>query len=90
MWFRSRTTNPFMLLSFWLTTRKGLALLFSFISIIHVIASDNLSKPPVSIKAKNPIIWADVPDPCIIRVGDVYYMSSTTMHMSPGLPIMKS
>ena len=90
MWFRSRTTNPFMLLSFWLTTRKGLALLFSFISIIHVIASDNLSKPPVSIKAKNPIIWADVPDPCIIRVGDVYYMSSTTMHVNPGVPIMKS
>ncbi len=38
----------------------------------------------------NPIIWADVPDTCIVRVGDAYYMSSTTMHMSPGLPIMKS
>ncbi len=38
----------------------------------------------------NPIIWADVPDPSVIRVGDNYYMSSTTMHMSPGLPIMKS
>jgi len=40
--------------------------------------------------ARNPIIWADVPDLAIIRVGDTYYMSSTTMHMSPGLPIMKS
>jgi beta-xylosidase len=40
--------------------------------------------------ARNPVIWADVPDPAIIRVGDTYYMSSTTMHMSPGLPIMKS
>lgn len=38
----------------------------------------------------NPILWADVPDPSVIRVGDAYYMSSTTMHMSPGLPIMKS
>lgn len=38
----------------------------------------------------NPIIWADVPDPSVIRVGDTYYMSSTTMHLSPGLPIMKS
>jgi len=38
----------------------------------------------------NPVIWADVPDPAIIRVGDTYYMSSTTMHLSPGLPIMKS
>ncbi|HPD86923.1 MAG TPA: family 43 glycosylhydrolase, partial [Proteiniphilum sp.] len=41
-------------------------------------------------KATNPIIWADVPDVAMIRVGDTYYMSSTTMHMSPGLPIMKS
>ncbi|MBB3207087.1 GH35 family endo-1,4-beta-xylanase/beta-xylosidase [Rhodopirellula rubra] len=40
--------------------------------------------------AKNPIIWADVPDVAVIRVDDCYYMSSTTMHMSPGLPIMKS
>ncbi|MCW5556183.1 MAG: glycoside hydrolase 43 family protein [Verrucomicrobiae bacterium] len=41
-------------------------------------------------RAMNPIIHADVPDMAMIRVGDTYYMSSTTMHMSPGLPIMKS
>lgn len=41
-------------------------------------------------KAHNPIIFADVPDLSMIRVGDTYYMSSTTMHMSPGVPIMKS
>ena len=41
-------------------------------------------------QARNPIIWADVPDVFVIRVGDTYYMSSTTMHMSPGIPIMKS
>ena len=40
--------------------------------------------------ATNPIIFADVPDMAMLRVGDTYYMSSTTMHMSPGLPIMKS
>jgi beta-xylosidase len=40
--------------------------------------------------AQNPIIWADVPDVSMIRVGDTYYMSSTTMHMSPGVPVMKS
>src|ERR1044072_5096839 len=40
--------------------------------------------------ARNPIIYADVPDMAMIRVGDTYYMSSTTMHLSPGLPIMKS
>ncbi|OYU93972.1 MAG: glycoside hydrolase [Bacteroidetes bacterium B1(2017)] len=41
-------------------------------------------------QAINPIIHADVPDMSMIRVGDTYYMSSTTMHMSPGLPIMSS
>src|SRR5690606_30213318 len=41
-------------------------------------------------QAQNPIIHADVPDASIIRVEDTYYMSSTTMHMSPGVPIMKS
>ncbi|MDD4637405.1 MAG: glycoside hydrolase 43 family protein [Bacteroidales bacterium] len=41
-------------------------------------------------KAHNPIIHADVPDMSMVRVGDTYYMSSTTMHMNPGVPIMKS
>ena len=40
--------------------------------------------------SKNPVIFADVPDISIVRVGDSYYMSSTTMHMAPGVPIMKS
>ncbi len=41
-------------------------------------------------QATNPVIYADVPDLSMIRVGDTYYMSSTTIHMSPGVPIMKS
>nr|WP_315222070.1 glycoside hydrolase 43 family protein [uncultured Flavobacterium sp.] len=41
-------------------------------------------------KAKNPVVFADVPDMSMIRVNDTYYMSSTTMHMNPGLPIMRS
>jgi beta-xylosidase len=41
-------------------------------------------------KYSNPMIFADVPDMSMIRVGSTYYMSSTTMHMSPGIPIMKS
>jgi beta-xylosidase len=45
---------------------------------------------PANGQAVNPIIHADVPDMSMIRVGDTYYMSSTTMHMAPGVPIMKS
>jgi beta-xylosidase len=41
-------------------------------------------------QAQNPVIFADVPDMSIVRVGNTYYMSSTTMHMSPGVPVMKS
>lgn len=38
----------------------------------------------------NPVIWADVPDPDVIRVGDDFYMVSTTMHLMPGCPVMHS
>jgi len=49
--------------------------------------------PPAAAQAPaahNPVVYADVPDLSMIRVGKTYYMSSTTMHMSPGVPIMKS
>jgi len=39
---------------------------------------------------ENPMLWADVPDPDVIRVGDTFYMVTTTMHLMPGAPIMKS
>lgn len=38
----------------------------------------------------NPVVWADMPDPDVIRVGDTFYMVFTTMHLMPGGPIMKS
>jgi len=41
-------------------------------------------------KFENPVIYADVPDPDVIRVGEDFYMVSTTMHLMPGAPIMKS
>lgn len=38
----------------------------------------------------NPLIFADFPDPDVIRVGNVYYMVSTTMHIFPGATLLKS
>ena len=38
----------------------------------------------------NPVMWADAPDLSITRNGDEYYLISTTMHLMPGAPIMKS
>lgn len=40
--------------------------------------------PAQAIEVKNPFIWADTPDPDIIRVGDYYYLITTTMHLFPG------
>lgn len=41
-------------------------------------------------RAANPIIPADFPDPDVIRVGRTYYMASTTMHFMPGAAILRS
>ena len=40
--------------------------------------------------AINPVIYADFPDPDVVRVGDCFYMISTSMHMFPGAQILRS
>ena len=55
-----------------------------FATSINIIVQSQVTS------SRNPVIFADVPDMSMVRVGDTYYMSSTTMHMSPGVPIMKS
>ncbi len=41
-------------------------------------------------QVSNPILNADFPDPDVIRVGDTYYMVSTSMHLFPGAQILRS
>ena len=67
--------------------RPILALLV--VLVLASVAAQPLQAAPAN-PAHNPIIWADVPDIAMIRVGKTYYMSSTTMHMCPGIPIMES
>ncbi|GAA0529567.1 beta-xylosidase [Rhizomicrobium palustre] len=38
----------------------------------------------------NPILWEDLADVDIIRVGDTYYYSASNMHYSPGAPLLRS
>ncbi len=40
--------------------------------------------------ALNPVIHGDYPDPDVVRVGDAYYMISTSMHLFPGGQILRS
>lgn len=44
----------------------------------------------MKISVTNPITRLDYPDPDVIRVGDTYYMVSTTMHFMPGCEILRS
>ena len=72
-------------------TTLGIALMLC--AAVNVQAQpnrDNKSENLITDMIDNPMLWADVPDPDIIRVGDTFYLVSTTMHLMPGAPIMKS
>lgn len=38
----------------------------------------------------NPLFYDEFSDPDVIRVGDWFYLTGTTMHAMPGLPILRS
>ena len=39
---------------------------------------------------KNPVLFADYSDPDVIRVGNDFYLVSSSFHYLPGIPILKS
>lgn len=45
---------------------------------------------PPSATFSNPVLWEDLADNEVIRVGDTYYYTASTMHYSPGAPILRS
>ena len=55
--------------------------LLTFVAVQGLAAKDDIV---------NPMLWADTPDPDVIRVGDTFYMVTTTMHLMPGAPVMAS
>ncbi|MFC0773620.1 glycoside hydrolase family 43 protein [Terrimonas alba] len=74
---------------------KIILTLFLFLSCYKINAQDKLiSKVWVSDNGngtyKNPVINADYSDPDAIRVGDDYYMISSSFNHIPGLPILHS
>ena len=55
-----------------------------------VLAAGCAVSPETSQVAVNPLTYTDIPDNDVIRVGEDYYMVSTTMYFCPGAPIMRS
>ncbi|MBR3286633.1 MAG: glycoside hydrolase 43 family protein [Bacteroidales bacterium] len=49
-----------------------------------------LQAKSVTTNCVNPLTYTDIPDNDVIRVGDDFYMISTTMYFCPGAPIMHS
>ena len=73
------------------TTILGIALMLcASVNVQAQPKNDNKSENLITDMIDNPMLWADVPDPDIIRVGDTFYLVSTTMHLMPGAPIMKA
>ncbi|MFZ1858962.1 MAG: family 43 glycosylhydrolase, partial [Chitinophagaceae bacterium] len=72
--------------------KKWLAILF--LSTSFIATAQTVSKVWVSDNGngnyKNPVINADYSDPDAIRVGDDYYMISSSFNHVPGLPILHS
>lgn len=61
------------------------------LALLITVLAEAQNKPPAEKdKFTNPVIYSDVPDMDVIRVGSDYYMISTTMHLMPGAPIMRS
>lgn len=58
----------------------------SCLSAVSAKAQENLGGTPYA----NPLIWADFPDLSVVRHGKDYFLTSTTMHMMPGAPVMRS
>lgn len=65
--------------------KKNLILIF-LIALTNNLLAQDIKQTSYT----NPLIWADIPDLSITRNGEDYYLISTTMHLMPGAPIMKS
>jgi beta-xylosidase len=58
--------------------------------LVRVGGTPTSSPPNPGGTYNNPVVWQDFADGDIIRVGDAYYYSASTMHYSPGAPILRS
>jgi beta-xylosidase len=68
----------------------GLALLPWSVLAPSILIPSAHAEPGASQTFHNPVIWEDLADLDIVRVGDTYYYSASNMHYSPGAPILRS
>ncbi|SFU56389.1 glycoside hydrolase family 43 protein [Pseudoduganella namucuonensis] len=87
-------------------TRPGAKTALGLLLPLALAACQSLDRAPASATAapaagpwvadlgdgryRNPILHADYADPDAIRVGDTYYMTSSSFNQTPGLPLLES
>lgn len=68
--------------------------LYFYLSFVAAVASFCNVAMAMTIRQaatyNNPVLWYDLADLEVIRVDDAYYYSASTMHYSPGAPVLKS
>ena len=73
--------------------REGIHILFACLLTGSVLAQSTVSRVWSADNGdgtyKNPVIHADYSDPDAIRVGDDYYMISSSFNHAPALPILR-
>lgn len=57
---------------------------------VNKIQNEGEKMDKTTVRGTNPLTRLDYPDPDVIRVGDTYYMCSTTMYFMPGCVILRS
>jgi beta-xylosidase len=67
----------------------SIIVILSFLPLVNLFAQKTQSDNGDGTYT-NPVIYADFPDPDLIRVDSVYYMVTTTMFIFPGVTILKS
>lgn len=66
------------------------AILTATLSVIATIAPAVAAPAAGGARYTNPILFADYSDPDVIRVGEDYYLVSSSFHLSPGIPVLHS
>ncbi|MVN76008.1 family 43 glycosylhydrolase [Hymenobacter sp. HMF4947] len=73
-----------------------LLLLLAAISLCGPAQAQPTPPPPAWVpdlgngQYKNPVLYADYSDPDVVRVGEDYYLTSSSFNAAPGLPILHS
>ena len=63
-------------------------ILAAVLTVLCLLSALSCERPVT--ECSNPLTYTDTPDPDVIRVGDDFYLVTTTMYFCPMVPIMHS